>query len=79
MEVDVVVCFHSYLGRKRLRIEEEEMVSENSRMAWPHYSYWTLSYMLSYSGARKLLDQKPLEKMVPVDEYLPIMFNKHPE
>ncbi|GFO17746.1 glycosyltransferase 25 family member 1 [Plakobranchus ocellatus] len=68
-----------YLGRKRLRIDLEEMVEGSSRLSWPHYSYWTVSYLLSNHGARKLLGQNPLSKMVPVDEYLPIMFNKHPE
>lgn len=29
-------------------------------------------------GARKLLAAKPLEKLIPVDEFLPIMFNRHP-
>lgn len=29
-------------------------------------------------GAEKLLAAKPLEKLLPVDEFLPIMFNKHP-
>lgn len=43
------------------------------------YSYWTLGYLLSQSGARKLLAAKPLENLVPVDEYLPILFDKHPE
>lgn len=42
------------------------------------YSYWTLSYALSLSGAKKLLAGKPLGKMVPVDEYIPILSNKHP-
>jgi len=41
------------------------------------YSYWTLGYALTLRGAKKLLDAKPLEKLVPVDEYLPIMFDKH--
>ena len=30
------------------------------------------------SGAKKLVEEKPLGKMVPVDEYLPIMYDKHP-
>lgn len=34
--------------------------------------------MLSLSGAQKLLAANPLKKLVPVDEYIPIMFNKHP-
>ncbi|XP_076436373.1 procollagen galactosyltransferase 2-like [Babylonia areolata] len=68
-----------YLGRKRLMKSEERMVEGSQYLAWPHYSYWTLSYALSRSGARKLLAQKPLTKMVPVDEFLPIMFDRHPE
>ncbi|KAK9679700.1 hypothetical protein QE152_g39796 [Popillia japonica] len=43
------------------------------------YSYWTLGYVLSYRGARKLLDADPLSRLVPVDEYLPILFDKHPQ
>lgn len=43
------------------------------------YSYWTLGYALSYQGAKKLLDGDPLSKLVPVDEYLPILFDKHPQ
>lgn len=43
------------------------------------YSYWTLGYALSLRGARKLLKAEPLKKLVPVDEYLPILFDKHPQ
>ncbi|KAG7249398.1 hypothetical protein CRUP_003592, partial [Coryphaenoides rupestris] len=42
------------------------------------YSYWTLGYMMSLEGAMKLLKAEPLKRMLPVDEFLPIMFNKHP-
>lgn len=42
------------------------------------YSYWTIGYMLSQTGAQKLLKAKPLEKLIPVDEYIPIMFDRHP-
>lgn len=45
----------------------------------PDYSYWTLGYVLSLQGAKKLLQAEPLRKMLPVDEFLPIMFNKHPK
>jgi collagen beta-1,O-galactosyltransferase len=34
--------------------------------------------VITLEGAKKLLDAKPLKKMVPVDEYLPIMFDRHP-
>lgn len=43
------------------------------------YTYWTLCYAITLEGARKLVDAEPLSKMVPVDEYLPIMFDRHPE
>ena len=67
-----------YLGRKRLRKDLEPTVKDTENLVWPSYSYWTLSYMLSNSGAQKLLNQRPLNRLVPVDEYLPIMFDRHP-
>lgn len=42
------------------------------------YSYWTLGYMISLRGAQKLLRAEPLRNMLPVDEFLPVMYNKHP-
>jgi len=42
------------------------------------YTYWTLSYLLTLRGAKLLLAGDPLGKMVPVDEYLPIMYGRHP-
>ncbi|KAK2144061.1 hypothetical protein LSH36_790g01072 [Paralvinella palmiformis] len=68
-----------YLGRKRLKISLESYLEGVNRLVWPHYSYWTLGYVLSLSGAQKLLAQRPLGKMLPVDEYLPVMFDKHPK
>jgi len=68
-----------YLGRKRLRKNLEPSVKGTQNLVWPSYSYWTLSYILSNSGAQKLLNQRPLNRLVPVDEYLPIMFDRHPD
>jgi collagen beta-1,O-galactosyltransferase len=70
--------FYRYLGRKRLFRTEEAYVEGTASLVWPSYSYWTLSYLMSDRGVEKLLKQKPLSKMVPVDEFLPIMFDKHP-
>ncbi len=70
---------YSYVGRKALHWKDEQLVNGASKLVWPRYSYWTLGYLLSIRGARKLLEARPLEKMLPVDEYLPIMFNVHPE
>ncbi|CAI2348285.1 unnamed protein product [Caenorhabditis sp. 36 PRJEB53466] len=67
-----------YLGRKKQSDQQELWVAQHRHLSTVEYSYWTLGYMLSLSGAQKLLAPGPLKKMVPVDEYLPIMFNKHP-
>nr|XP_046264773.1 procollagen galactosyltransferase 2 [Scatophagus argus] len=69
-----------YVGRKRLQVKKpEHWVKGVSNLVHPGYSYWTLAYVLSLTGAKKLLHAKPLNKMLPVDEFLPIMFNKHPK
>lgn len=68
-----------YIGRKRMQVEHSEKSVPNVRnLVEADYSYWTLAYAISLQGARKLLAADPLSKMLPVDEFLPIMFNKHP-
>ncbi|XP_023653752.1 procollagen galactosyltransferase 2-like [Paramormyrops kingsleyae] len=68
-----------YVGRKRLQVQYPEKPVEGVvNLVEADYSYWTLGYALSLQGARKLLQAQPLSKMLPVDEYLPVMFNKHP-
>ena len=44
----------------------------------PHLSHWTIGYALTLEGAQKLVSQDPLTKIVPIDEYLPIMYDKQP-
>lgn len=65
-----------YLGRKILLDADE--VSTSNHTVKPLYSYWTLGYLVSLQGARKLMAAEPLTKMLPVDEFLPIMFDQHP-
>jgi collagen beta-1,O-galactosyltransferase len=67
-----------YIGRKKLNYQEETWVEGSNILVNAQYSYWTLSYALSSSGASKLLQGNPIGKMVPVDEYIPIKFNRHP-
>uniref|UniRef100_A0A183AMZ8 Glycosyltransferase 25 family member n=1 Tax=Echinostoma caproni TaxID=27848 RepID=A0A183AMZ8_9TREM len=67
-----------YIGRKRMS-KNETRVPGTTKLAYPDYTYWTLGYLLKQSGAEKLLAQNPLKKMVAVDEFLPIMFNRHPQ
>lgn len=66
-----------YVGRKRL-VTTEQFLESSNFLVWPTYTYWTLSYAINQKGAKKLIDQKPLGKMIAVDEYLPIMFDQHP-
>ncbi|CAG5928907.1 unnamed protein product [Menidia menidia] len=68
-----------YIGRKRMQVDHpEKSVPNVHNVVEADYSYWTLGYMLSLQGAQKLLAAKPLTKMLPVDEFLPVMYNKHP-
>uniref|UniRef100_I3LWE5 Glycosyl transferase family 25 domain-containing protein n=2 Tax=Marmotini TaxID=337730 RepID=I3LWE5_ICTTR len=68
-----------YVGRKRMQVEHpEKAVPRVRNLVEADYSYWTLAYVISLQGARKLLAARPLAKMLPVDEFLPVMFDKHP-
>ncbi|XP_012689193.1 procollagen galactosyltransferase 1 [Clupea harengus] len=68
-----------YIGRKRMQVDHREKAVPNiHNLVEADYSYWTLGYMMSLQGAKKLLKAEPLKRMLPVDEFLPVMFNKHP-
>ena len=66
-----------YFGRKRLQ-ENETFVPGCENLVQVSYTYWTLGYVISLEGAKKLLAAEPLKRLVPVDEFLPIMFDQHP-
>ncbi|NXQ84972.1 GT251 galactosyltransferase, partial [Nyctibius grandis] len=56
-----------YIGRKRMQVERAERAVPRVRnLVRPDYSYWTLGYVLSLRGARKLLAARPLGRMLPV-------------
>jgi len=67
----------SYLGRKGFLNDTSQLVSHNSRVAWTDYSYWTIAYILTLTGARKLISAQPLQRILPIDEFLPIMYDRH--
>ncbi|KAE8611417.1 hypothetical protein XENTR_v10012442 [Xenopus tropicalis] len=68
-----------YIGRKRMQVERPEKAVPNvMNLVEADYSYWTLGYAISRQGAEKLIAAEPFNKMLPVDEFLPVMFNKHP-
>ena len=56
----------------------EKPVRDGVPLVRPAYSYWTVAYALRRSGAQKLLRTQPLSRLLPVDEYLPIMYGAHP-
>lgn len=58
--------------------EPEKAVPNVGNLVEADYSYWTLGYVISLEGAQKLVGADPFGKMLPVDEFLPIMYNKHP-
>ncbi|XP_038650913.1 procollagen galactosyltransferase 2-like isoform X5 [Scyliorhinus canicula] len=68
-----------YVGRKRMQVDHpEKSVPGIMNLVEADYSYWTLAYLISQQGAKNLVAAEPLGKMLPVDEFLPIMYNKHP-
>ncbi|GCC21804.1 hypothetical protein chiPu_0020279 [Chiloscyllium punctatum] len=66
-----------YLGRKKVNPKQEEASANVQNLVVAEYSYWTLAYAISQQGAKKLIDSDPLKKILPVDEFLPIMYDKH--
>jgi len=67
-----------FLGRKILNSVTEPWLENSDMLLHVNYTYWTLGYMLSHTGAQKLVAEEPLSKIIPVDEYLPIMYDRHP-
>ena len=55
----------------------ESPVVGSSNLVYPDYSLLMIGYILSGRAATKLVQGEPLKKMVPVDHYLPIMFDKY--
>uniref|UniRef100_A0A914HCF8 Glycosyltransferase 25 family member n=1 Tax=Globodera rostochiensis TaxID=31243 RepID=A0A914HCF8_GLORO len=66
-----------YLGRKRI-VSDEAFVPGHRFLSSVAYSHWTLGYAISGTGARKLIAARPLERLLTLDEFLPIMYNRHP-
>ncbi|XP_074596201.1 glycosyltransferase 25 family member-like [Brevipalpus obovatus] len=66
-----------YLGRMVLVNRTEEKAPVEG-FVYPEYSYWANGYMLTSTGAKKLLDAQPLQKVISVDEYIPILYQKNP-
>ena len=61
-----------YLGRKPLRESSETIIDSFVKVK---YSYGTHAYLLTYQGAKKLVEGDYLQHMIPVDEYLPLLYD----
>lgn len=61
-----------YIHRKPLELSEEISISKHINIA--KKSYWACGYILTCSGAKKLLSSNYLSNLIPVDEFLPIMY-----
>lgn len=61
-----------YLHRKPLNLQAETKISPNINLV--KKSYWACAYILTYTGAKKLINSNYLDNLLPVDEFLPIMY-----
>lgn len=68
-----------YFGRKKMTPPGDEFYVPGHRfLSTVAYSYWTIGYAISFEGAKKLIAARPLDRMIALDEFLPIMYNRHP-
>jgi GR25 family glycosyltransferase involved in LPS biosynthesis len=64
-----------YCHRKPLALEHETEYSFGIHRISGAKSYWTCAYVLTLSGATKLVNSLYLQNLIPVDEFLPLMYN----
>jgi glycosyl transferase, family 25 len=63
-----------YLGR--LPIEADRAAT--SRLVRPGYSHCTYAYMLSRVGGNKLVSARLRDRVMPIDEFIPALYTRHP-
>jgi GR25 family glycosyltransferase involved in LPS biosynthesis len=61
-----------YIHRKAFNLIGETKISTHINKA--NRSYWTCAYILNYQGAKKLTGANYLKNLIPVDEFVPIMY-----
>lgn len=65
-----------YLSRKKMTNVEEPLIDKD--LVSPTFSYWTCAYALTPKAAKKLAHKLFFKNLIPVDEYLPIVFENSP-
>ena len=63
-----------YLNRKALFPDNENQTNDWYKVL---YSYWTNAYILTNKGINKLLDSNFLSNLIPIDEFLPILYDSN--
>lgn len=58
---------------------DDEIIPAAKYLRKPGFSFSSRGYVLTLNGAKKLIKSDPLRKMVPVDEYVSIIYDKHPD
>lgn len=74
-EIMKEICFEYdllYLGRDPCKFSDEIIVTPHVRKTL--YSYGAHAYLLTYMGAKKLINSGYLENILPVDDFLAIMY-----
>ena len=61
-----------YVHRKPLALRNEKRHSTHIHVVAK--SYWTCGYVITHSGAQKLVASNYLDNLIPADEFLPIMY-----
>ena len=66
-----------YLNRYKLNhlYDLGNEIEVNDNIVIPKYCYNTSSYILTYNGAKKLLNANLMKHFLPIDEFLPIMYD----
>jgi collagen beta-1,O-galactosyltransferase len=50
-------------------------IEVNDNIVIPKYCYNASSYIITYNGAKKLLNANLMKHFLPIDEFLPIMYD----
>ena len=80
---DIVKINHEfdllYFGRKSFINDKGDITKLNSKykLVNPAFSYWTVGYMLTKKSAMKLVNSQFKQNLIAVDEFLPLLYNKH--
>tara|TARA_Y100000590_G_scaffold470383_1_gene664323 strand:+ start:2486 stop:5830 length:3345 start_codon:yes stop_codon:yes gene_type:complete len=65
-----------YLGRKKISENEyEEYIEDSNCILYPSYSYWCIGYLIHKEFCKKIISSNFLQKIIPIDEYLPLIGN----